>query len=151
MSRRQPIIRFQSAEVKAPLQERQKLKSFLKSRFNLVGVALNELNYVFCSDAYLLEINQQFLHHDTLTDIITFPLNEPGEPIQGEIYISVDRIRDNASIFNTSASQELLRVVFHGALHLLGYKDKTSKEQQVMKQQEDLWLQAYALFHVEQS
>ena len=102
-----------------------------------------DLTYVFCHDDYLLEINQEFLNHDTLTDIITFDMSEDQENLQGEIYISVDRVKDNAEKFKVSYEQELHRVIFHGALHLCGFKDKRSSDKERMQQEEDLCLRNY--------
>ena len=104
------------------------------------GVGFTSLDYIFCSDEYLLEINQKFLQHDDLTDIITFNLAETKGEVVGEIYISVERVRDNALLFNVDFEEELRRVVFHGALHLCGYNDKTRKEQQEMRKKEDFYL-----------
>lgn len=102
-----------------------------------------ELQYIFCSDDYLLQINRQFLHHDYYTDIITFDLTEESYPINAEIYISVDRVRDNAREFGNSLRRELHRVIFHGALHLCGYKDKNPREQELMRQMEEKYLKLY--------
>lgn len=102
-----------------------------------------ELSYVFCTDEYLLTINRDFLQHDYYTDIITFELSEPGQPVMGEIYISIDRVRDNAKIHQESFQRELHRVIFHGALHLCGYRDKTKKEQEEMRRKENEYLKRY--------
>lgn len=102
-----------------------------------------ELQYIFCSDDYLLQINRQFLHHDYYTDIITFDLTEESHPINAEIYISVDRVRDNAREFGNSLRTELHRVIFHGSLHLCGYKDKNPREQELMRQMEEKYLKLY--------
>jgi len=130
---------------KVSLQERTRLKEFIVALFQKEKKKLAELQYVFCSDQYLLEINQQFLQHDFYTDIITFPLSEPGQPISGEIYISVDRVRENAAAFGHSFKNELLRVIFHGALHLCGYKDKSPRDEKVMRKMEDKYLALYNL------
>lgn len=118
------------------LKDRIQLKEFLRKLFKKEGVALDALRYIFCSDDYLLEINRQYLQHDYYTDIITFNLAEPKAPVQGEIYISIDRVRDNARQFNSTLTEELHRVIFHGALHLCGYKDKTRKEEALMRSKE---------------
>lgn len=118
------------------LKDRIQLKDFLRKLFKKEGVALDALRYIFCSDDYLLEINRQYLQHDYYTDIITFNLAEPRVPVQGEIYISIDRVRDNARQFNSTLTEELHRVIFHGALHLCGYKDKTRKEETLMRSRE---------------
>lgn len=121
------------------LKNRQSLKTFLNALFKKEGVKLAALRYIFCSDDYLLDINRQYLNHDYYTDIITFDLSE-GEGTVGEIYISVDRVKDNTQQFNTSFTQELHRVIFHGALHLCGYKDKTAKEEKLMRVKEAEYL-----------
>ncbi|ATA89450.1 rRNA maturation RNase YbeY [Capnocytophaga stomatis] len=97
---------------------------------------LGELNYIFCDDAYLHQINVQYLDHDTLTDIITFDYTEE-ETISGDIFISVERVADNAQDFNVDFQTELLRVMAHGVLHLCGYKDKTDAESQQMRNKEE--------------
>jgi probable rRNA maturation factor len=141
-----PAIRFHFLE-KISLPSRQIIKTTLAALFKKERKKLAELQYIFVSDDRLLEINRQFLQHDFYTDIITFPLSEPGQPISGEIYISVDRVRENAREFDSSIKEELLRVIFHGALHLCGYKDKTTSQQKKMRQMEEKYLQ---LFHVKQ-
>ena len=127
------------------LTERTRLKQFIIKLFRQEKKPLAELSYIFCSDQYLLEINRQFLQHDFYTDIITFPLADPGQPISGEIYISVDRVRDNAREFGSSIQQELLRVIFHGALHLCGYKDKSPRDEKLMRAMEDKYLELYSV------
>lgn len=125
------------------LKNRQALKSFLAASFKKEGTTMEALQYIFCSDQYLLNINRQYLQHDYYTDIITFNLAAPKAPVNGEIYISIDRIKDNAAQFNTSVRQELHRVIFHGALHLCGYRDKTAKEEKQMRGKEEEWLTRY--------
>lgn len=98
---------------------------------------------MFCSDEFLLQINREYLQHDYYTDIITFDLSDPGGPVRGEIYISVDRVRENAKDLGTTLRKELLRVIFHGALHLCGYKDKTRQEQARMRDLEEKYLALY--------
>lgn len=105
-----------------------------------------ELAFVFCDDAYLLELNQQYLQHDTLTDIISFDYSL-GNELSGDIFISVERVRENAEIYSQSFENELLRVIIHGLLHCCGYKDKTEVEEQLMRQKEN---EKIAMFHVEQ-
>jgi rRNA maturation RNase YbeY len=135
-----PIINFHFADIKSGLPPRMKLKAFLIDLFISEETPLNQLDYVFCSDPYLRNINITYLNHDYNTDIITFPFSQEGEPVQGEVYISIDTVKDNASRFKTSFNNELLRVIFHGALHLCGYKDKSSKDQKLMTKMEDLYL-----------
>lgn len=137
-----PIIRFHFL-TEVPLRDRARLKNFIPELFTKEKKQLNELQYIFCSDDYLLKINKQYLNHDYYTDIITFDLSEPGTPINAEIYISVDRVRDNARSFGTSLKKELHRVIFHGALHLCGYRDKTSQEEKGMRKMEEQYLDLY--------
>ncbi|MEH6658760.1 rRNA maturation RNase YbeY [Leeuwenhoekiella marinoflava] len=108
----------------------------------LKGIALKEsygidlLGYVFCSDDFLLDINKKFLNHDALTDIVTFDYTE-NKILNGEIYISTDRVAENAEQFEVSFNTELLRVISHGLLHMCGYGDKTNKEKNIMRAKED--------------
>ncbi|KYP13572.1 MAG: hypothetical protein A1D16_05170 [Flavihumibacter sp. CACIAM 22H1] len=122
---------------------RNHCKSFLLQLFKKEKKSLELLNYIFCTDEYLLDINRSFLQHDYYTDIITFELAEKGEPTQGEVYISIDRVRDNAKLHGQSFQRELHRVIFHGALHLCGYRDKTKKEETLMRQKEEEYLSYY--------
>jgi len=137
-----PSIQFHFLQ-KITLEQRGPLKAFLISLFRREKKKLADLQYIFCSDDRLLEINRQFLQHDFYTDIITFPLSEPNQPISGEIYISVDRVRENARVFQSSLKTELHRVIFHGALHLCGYKDKSKSAERKMRQMEDKYLDLY--------
>lgn len=98
-----------------------------------------ELNYIFCSDDYLHKINVKYLNHDTLTDIISFDYSV-GKKLHGDIYISVERVRDNAKDFNVDFNQELKRVMVHGILHYCGYKDKTEEDKTVMREKEDFYI-----------
>jgi rRNA maturation RNase YbeY len=102
--------------------------------------SIGSLNYIFCSDAYLLKINAEYLGHDTLTDIITFDNTDTGDTIEGDIYISVDRIEENANKFKVTFNTELHRVMVHGLLHLLGFKDKTSAQKRIMRKKESAYL-----------
>src|SRR6185312_7511210 len=104
------------------------------------GFKLKELNYIFCSDSYLLQINQQYLDHDTYTDIVTFDNSDIAKTITGDIFISIDRIRENASKFGVTEANEVHRVIIHGALHLLGYKDKSPADKKKMTLKEDFYL-----------
>lgn len=132
---------YQQAGFKFP--NRNRLKAFLLSLFKKEQKELNTLTYIFCSDDYLLEINKSFLQHDYYTDIITFELAEKNQPTEGEIYISIDRVKDNAQSEKTSFTKELHRVIFHGALHLCGYKDKNPQQEKQMRAKEDEWLERY--------
>lgn len=104
-----------------------------------------DINYIFCDDEYILEINKQYLQHDYYTDIISFDYSV-GNELHGDIFISVDRVRENAIDFNVSFDEELKRVVIHGVLHYCGYKDKSENDEQVMRQKED---EKIKMFHVE--
>lgn len=127
----------------APLKHRSRLKGFIEEIFRREKVPLLSLNYVFSSDQELLAMNRQYLKHDYYTDIITFELSEKGMPLEGEVYISIDRVKDNARLLGSSISKELHRVIFHGALHLCGYKDGTGAEKREMRDKEEKWLEQY--------
>jgi probable rRNA maturation factor len=105
-----------------------------------------EINYIFCDDEYLYKINVEYLEHDTLTDIISFDYSM-GNELHGDIFVSIERVRDNATDFNVSFEEELKRVLVHGILHYCGYKDKGEAEELLMRSKED---EKIAMFHVEQ-
>ena len=138
-----PKISYHFLNVNTTFTNRRKLKSFIESIFNKENHQLSALTYIFCTDDYLLGINKQFLNHDTYTDIVTFTLSNPKQPIEGEIYISIDRVTENAITHKATFLQELHRVIFHGALHLCGYTDKTKAAKVVMRQMEDRCLGEY--------
>jgi probable rRNA maturation factor len=125
------------------LQNRTKLKKFIEAAFRKEKKKLVSLNYIFCTDNDLLKINRQYLKHDYYTDIITFELSEKGRPLEGEVYISVDRVKDNAKIVKEPLYRELHRVIFHGVLHLCGYEDKSQNEKKDMSKKEALLLNSY--------
>jgi rRNA maturation RNase YbeY len=126
------------------LKQRNTLKSFLLKTAQKEGRPIASLNIIFCSDDYLLNINKQYLNHDYYTDIITFDLSESKKgPVSAELYISYDRVKDNARQMKATTTKELHRVVFHGLLHLLGYKDKSAKDQMEMRKMEDKLLAKY--------
>ena len=136
-------ISFNQADSKVALANRVALKSFIEKRVKKEGFSIETLTYVFCSDKYLLKMNKDFLSHNYYTDIISFDLSETPGNLIGEVYISVDRVKDNAKTHGTSLKEELHRVIFHGALHFCGYKDKKPTDTKKMRQMEDLWLAAY--------
>ena len=136
-------IQFFFLQQNISLTQRTALKAFINGIFKKKRRKLESLTYIFCSDDYLLKINNSHLKHNYYTDIITFDLSETTEVITGEIYISTDRIRDNASTLKVSIKEELHRVIFHGALHLCGYKDKTPKDVKEMRTAEDRCLNEY--------
>lgn len=119
------------------------LKDMVKNIFINEMVALDTIDYIFCSDEYLLDINKRMLNHDYYTDIITFPLHSKNQPIVSEIYISLDRVKENATIHQTSYKKELARVIAHGSLHLCGYKDKTKKDIAIMRNKESFYIRAF--------
>jgi probable rRNA maturation factor len=125
------------------LANRTGLKLFVQQIFKAEKKKLTKLNYIFCSDEYLLNINKTHLSHNYYTDIITFDLSESPTAITGEIYISTDRVRDNAATLGVSIKEELHRVIFHGALHLCGYKDKMPKDEKEMRAAENRLLDKY--------
>ncbi len=125
------------------LKNKQKLKNFIGYLFKKEGKRLAELNYIFCTDQALLKINRQYLHHDFYTDVITFNLSDTPNEITAEVYISVDRLRANAQKFKIPVSEELHRVIFHGALHLCGYRDKRNSDKELMSQKENGYLNDY--------
>ena len=120
-----------------------KTKKCIKNASISEGYELSQLNYVFCSDEYLLEINKQYLDHDYFTDIITFDNSEEDNQLEGDIYISVDRVRENAATFHTDFDTEMRRVLIHGLLHLAGYEDSSEALNTAMRAKEDEYLRLF--------
>ncbi|RYZ21674.1 MAG: rRNA maturation RNase YbeY [Chitinophagaceae bacterium] len=139
----QAKVLFHYTDQRFHFPDRNKMKVFLGALARKEGSRLGALNYIFCSDEYLLQINQEQLKHDTYTDIITFPYSAKGEALVSDIFVSVERVRENASEFGVPFTHELYRVMFHGLLHLCGYKDKSKADQKVMREREDYWLEQY--------
>jgi rRNA maturation RNase YbeY len=137
-------VSFFNADISFRLSQKLLLKKFIQESFLAETKKQLSLTYIFCSDDYLLKVNQDFLQHDYYTDIITFPLEETDKKVEAEIYISIDRVQENASKLKTSFEQELHRVIFHGVLHLAGYRDKSSAEKKQMRKMEDSWLVLYS-------
>jgi probable rRNA maturation factor len=137
--------KFYEQEVKSGLKDKRKLSAFLDDTLKKYREKTDNVNltYIFCNDDYLLKMNLQFLDHDTYTDIITFDLGSEAGGIAGEIYISIERVAENAVKFGVSYNNELHRVIFHGALHLCGYKDKSAMEKKLMREMEDKCLELY--------
>lgn len=131
-----PSIQFDTEELSFQLDRPDDIASWIKVVIETHHGRLGQLQYVFCSDTYLHKLNVEHLKHDTLTDIITFPYQEPPV-VEGDIFISVDRVRENAELAGTFFLDELHRVIIHGVLHLLGYADKSHQEQQIMRSLED--------------
>jgi len=136
-------IHFFFKDVTVVLPGRTRLKVFINRIFKDEGKKLEVLNYIFCNDRELLKINRTYLKHNFFTDILTFDLTESKKDIVGEIYISVERVRENATLFRTSLKKELLRVIFHGALHLCNYTDKSDRQKVEMRKREDFYISAY--------
>jgi probable rRNA maturation factor len=128
------------------LEEQEKHAAWIERVIFSEGKKLEEISYIFCDDEYLLKLNEEYLDHDTFTDIITFDYSV-GKILQGDIYISTERVEENAREYNVSFEEELRRVIIHGVLHLAGYKDKTEEESSLMRKKEEEKMQ---LFHVEQ-
>lgn len=133
-------ITFNNHNVSFTLKDKLLLKTFLASVFAQERKVFKSVSYVFCTDEFLLKLNQQYLKHNTLTDILTFTLSETSLPIISEIYISIERVKENAEKLNVSFAEELYRVMIHGILHLCGYNDHSHFEKQEMREKEDFYL-----------
>lgn len=140
-------VLFHFIDVKPFLRNRRLLRKWVILVCAKNGVGLTSVSFNFCSDAHLLEMNRTFLKHDYLTDIITFDLGTQ-KSICGDIYISIDRVKDNSAEFGYSITNELHRVMIHGVLHLCGYKDKSKKESALMRLKEDESLSLLNEFHI---
>jgi probable rRNA maturation factor len=134
------MIRFFNEDVSYKLTKKQVIRQWLKQQAEAEGYTVGDLNYMFCSDEHVLQVNRDFLQHDYYTDIITFDMSEEEDKIEGDIFISVDRVADNASQLAITPEQEMRRVLAHGMLHLCGYGDKTDEEAAQMRAKEDEWL-----------
>jgi len=136
-----------SFQTRVKLQHRTLLKRFIRKIISKEKALIQSLTYVFCSDSYILDINRDFLNHHFYTDIITFDLKtENSEGAVGEIYISTDRVKENAHQYHDLFEYELYRVIFHGVLHLCGYNDKKQNEKTIMREKEDLYIKMYLQF-----
>ena len=130
-------ISFHFQEVRDSLDQKRKHKSWIKQTIESNKKQVGEIAYIFCQDQYLLDLNKQHLNHNTLTDIITFDLSDDKHTLSADIYISMERVAENAKKFNKSRNEELRRVMIHGVLHLLGWKDKSKTDKQKMRKAED--------------
>lgn len=138
------MIKFTNHDRKFIFSPKTALRLFIEKLFRREGKTAGQVQYIFCSDDYLLQINRQFLQHDYYTDIITFDLGSGDEgTVNAEIYISIDRVKENAFSFHETFSKEILRVIFHGALHLSGYRDKTKSEITLMRRKESEYLRLF--------
>ncbi|MGY3054479.1 putative rRNA maturation factor [Pedobacter sp. UYEF25] len=138
-------INFFAVNANYNLPNKRKVKVWIKSAISAEGFALDEMNFIFCNDEYLLEINQKYLNHDTFTDIITFDNSETPKQIKSDVFISIERVKDNAKLFNINTYDEVCRIMIHGTLHLLGYRDKSKFEKIKMTEMEDLYLKKRVL------
>lgn len=134
------MIRFFSEDVPYKLSQKQATRQWLKQQAEREGYAVGDLNFIFCSDEYVLQVNRDYLQHDYYTDIITFDQSEEEGKIEGDIFVSVERVSDNARQLGVPVEQEMRRVLAHGLLHLCGYGDKTNEEETRMRAKEDEWL-----------
>jgi len=130
-------VSFFNQDVDIKLSNKTKIADWLTKVANGYDQPITQLNYIFCSDQFLLELNKQYLNHDFFTDILTFDMREPGEELKGDIYVSTDRVAENANRYVVPFEIELYRVMAHGLLHLIGYRDSTESEKQAMKEAED--------------
>ena len=144
------MIRFFSNEIDFKIASPSKVKQWILNVINNYGYKAGNLNVIFCSDDYLLQINKEFLQHDYYTDIITFDYTE-GDLLSGELYISIHSVLANAQEYNQPQARELMRVVIHGFLHLMGFDDHTEEEQQIMHAKEDQALELFDLNTFKQS
>ncbi len=140
-------INFFTEDITFKLKNKTTVKAWIKATIKEEAYQLNELNFILCSDAYLLRINQDYLQHDDFTDVITFDNSEGLKTIVGDIFISLERIEENAEKFQIPMLNELFRVMIHGTLHLLGYKDKTKAAKSLMTEKEDYYLARLSLIN----
>ena len=138
------MIRFFNEDTDYKLPQKLAVKKWLTAQAKAEGHDVGDLNYIFASDEYVLQVNREYLQHDFYTDIITFDNREfADDPIEGDIYVSIERVADNAAQLNVPAEQEMRRVLAHGLLHLCGYGDKTDADVATMRAKEDEWLAAF--------
>ena len=130
-------IEFSTYDISFELEDQDQIVNWISNVVSRENMQIEYLSYMFCSDEKLLEVNKQYLDHDYYTDIITFDQSDEEGIIEGDIFISIDRVRDNAKEMNQSFTDELHRVIIHGVLHLCGYGDKTPEEEKAMRKKED--------------
>lgn len=134
------MINFFNEDIDFKLKGKNNFKAWLKKVAEKEGFRINDLNYIFCSDQYLHKINLEYLDHDTYTDIITFDNSEEEKIIEGDIFVSIERIRENSSILNTLLEEETKRVIVHGLLHLCGYNDYSIEDKEKMRRLESEYI-----------
>lgn len=132
-------IQYCNEDISIPKFQKRKVTRWIRETITSEEKELGDISFIFCSDNYLLEINKQYLKHDYFTDIITFDYVE-GNQISGDIFISCDRVKENGKEFKTGFDNELMRIIIHGVLHLLGYKDKRKKDKILMTNKENIYL-----------
>lgn len=140
------MIQFNNIDTTYTVKQKKKLKSWIEDTIRKEAFSYSFININICSDKYLLKLNVSALQHDYYTDIITFELNNKNEPIEGDLYISIDRVKENAKTESVHTDEELKRVIIHGVLHLCGYKDKTKKESLIIREKENYYLKAIESF-----
>lgn len=140
-----PAIHFFNEDTTYSLPNKRKVKAWITNTISAEGFTLGEMNIIFCSDDCLLEINKKYLDHDTYTDIITFDNSEISKQITSDVFISIERVKENAKSFKTSTYNEACRIIIHGTLHLLGYGDKSKTEKTKMTEMEDHYLNSRVL------
>ena len=131
------------------LQKESKLRSWVTNSATAESKSIGIVNYIFCDDTYLLDINKKYLQHDYFTDIITFDYSENLQVLTGDIFISIDRALDNANTYGVTIDQEVKRLMIHGLLHLIGYNDKEPQDKEIMTAKENLYLEIFQSVHVE--
>jgi probable rRNA maturation factor len=136
-------IKFNNKGISPEIKDKQKLSQFLTSIFENEKVEFESISYIFCRDSFLLKLNQEYLKHNTYTDIITFTLSVKSTPIVSEIYISIERVLENSASLKNTYREELYRVMIHGILQLCGFSDHSPEEKKVMRQKEDFYLSQY--------
>lgn len=138
-----PRLNFFTQDSDFKLKNKKKISEWIVRTATAEGKNAGEISYIFCSDNYLRQINIDYLNHDYLTDIITFDNSDDEDTIEGDIFISVERVMENAGVFNKTFENELRRVIIHGVLHLIGYKDKSGKDKSLMREKEDHYLNQF--------
>ena len=132
------LIEFHFENVNFDFPQAHQISQWILDTVGAEGKSISHFQFIFCTDSYLHEINLKYLNHDTFTDIITFPYVH--NPLESDIFISIDRIRENANTFGITFEKELYRVIIHGVLHMIGYSDKTQEDKKIMTQKEDQYL-----------
>jgi len=135
-------VKYFNEDIGFPKVKKRITSSWIKQVISIEEKRVGDISFIFCSDEYLLDVNRKYLNHDYYTDIITFDDVE-GNVINGDIFISVDRVKENSNEFRTSFENEIHRIIIHGVLHLLGYKDKAPKDKRLMTEKEDLYLKLF--------